>query len=414
MKILSLSTVYPNPREPGLGLFVRARLQALARLAEIRVVAPVAAVDYSSPSGKRFHGRDVPFLRRDGDMETLHPRWLFPPFGTPANVFCLAARLLPTLARIRHRFPFDLIDVHFGYPEGVAGALLALAFHTPFVLTLRGSEPVFARHRFRRTLLAWALRRAAAVIAVSGDLARFAEDHGAAPGRVHTIPNGVDTSLFFPRDRRACRARLGIPPETSLIVCAGELIEAKGHHLAIRAIAELAASGHDIRLVIAGGVARGGNPFDRQLHSLIAESGAGAIVRLAGAVNRAEMAELLAAADVFTLPSFTEGCPNVVLEALACGTPVVASAVGGIPQMLCPGKHGLLVPPRDQQALTAALLHAIGTPWDRAAIARHGGARPWSVVAREVADVIRPLARTPSADTAEEALEMHNVSSTRN
>jgi glycosyltransferase involved in cell wall biosynthesis len=145
-------------------------------------------------------------------------------------------------------------------------------------------------------------------------------------------------------------------------------------------------------------VARGGKPFDQQLRSLVDELGVASFVHLAGAVGRLQLAELLNAADVFTLPSFTEGCPNVVSEALACGAPVVATSVGAIPQMICSERYGLLVPPRDQEALDDALLYAVDSPWDRTAIAKHGGARRWSDVAREVAEALLPLARpVPSA-----------------
>jgi teichuronic acid biosynthesis glycosyltransferase TuaC len=393
MKVLSLSSVYPNTQEPGLGLFVRSRLEGLSGLAELKVVAPTPLLDYSQPNGKWLSRRRSAFHAME-TTEVLRPRWIFPPGGTPANVLCLAARLLPVMARLRKKFLFELIDAHFGYPEGVAAGLLAEAFRVPFIITLRGNEPSFARHWGSRKAMIWALSRAAAVIAVSADLAHFAVQHGAAAAQVYTIGNGVDTDLFYPRDRQACRARLGIEGHTNLIVCAGELIEAKGHHFAVRAAAELRSRGKNVLLIIAGGVARGGKPFDAQLRLLVGELGIERHVRLAGPMNRHQMADLLSAADVFTLPSFTEGCPNVVNEALACGAPVVASAVGAVPQMVASDRYGLVVPPRDQPALTTALSRALDTEWDRAAISIHGRARPWSVVASEVMAVLRQAACT--------------------
>jgi glycosyltransferase involved in cell wall biosynthesis len=260
MKILSLSLVYPNPEEPGLGLFVRARLQALARLAEMKVVAPVAVLDYSNPKQKWFGDRHVPVSRTDEQIEVLHPRWLYPPGGTPWNVLCLVFRLLPTLLLLRRRFRFDLIDAHFGYPEGVVAALLSKILRCPFMVTLRGSEMMFAQYRYRRWCLRWALRQAAAVVTVSEQLRKFAIRMGADPARTRTIPNGIDAQVFYPRDRERCRAHLGIGADTRVIVSAGELIEAKGHHLVIQAARDLVRGGTDVMVLVAGGVARGGRP----------------------------------------------------------------------------------------------------------------------------------------------------------
>jgi teichuronic acid biosynthesis glycosyltransferase TuaC len=391
MKVLSFTLVYPNPREPGLGLFVQARLQELGRLTELKVVAPVATIDYSNPNRKYFRRRDVPLTGTNEQVEVLYPRWIYPPGGTPVNVICLAARLFGLFLRVRKTFPFELLDVHFGYPEGVAGALLAWAFGVPFVVTLRGSEPVFAGYRRRRLCLQWALRRADAVIAVSEDLRRFAIELGTPAERASTITNGVDTNVFFPRDREACRARLGLPAAMRLIVCAGELIEAKGHHLAIQAVADLVSGGLDVSLVIAGGVARGGPRYDAHLRSMIARLGMEKRIRLAGAVGRDELAELLTAADVFTLPSYREGCPNVINEALACGTPVVATAVGAVPQLIPSEDYGFIVEPGRQEPLTAALARAINKPWDRTAISVWGSRRSWKAVAQELMDVLRPV-----------------------
>src|SRR5579864_5719366 len=123
LRVLSLSMVYPNPREPGLGPFVRARLQHLQRAAQVKVIAPVAVTDYAA---KRF--RFVPpaqASRRDNQVEVFHPGWVYPPGGTPVNVLCLLGRIVTPVARIRKNFPFQVIDAHFGYPEGVVAAHLA-------------------------------------------------------------------------------------------------------------------------------------------------------------------------------------------------------------------------------------------------------------------------------------------------
>jgi glycosyltransferase involved in cell wall biosynthesis len=399
MRILSLSLVYPNPSEPGLGLFVRSRLQAMAEQAELKVIAPIPVLDYSNPKGKLLRPRTFPESRWDGPIEVFHPRWVFPPNGTPLNVLCLFARLQGLVRRIRKDFPFDLIDAHFGYPEGAAAALLAGVFGVPFTITLRGNETMFAGFFARRAAMRQAFRRAARVIGVSDDLRQFAVAEGTPERNAITIPNGVDTELFFPRDREAARAKHGLPAGRKVIVSAGELIEAKGHHLVAEALNVLLQQGVDAELLIVGGTARGGPRFEESLRRRVAELGLNERVRFIGFVERSGMAELLSAADIFCLSSYTEGWPNVVNEALACGTPVVASRVGGVPAMLASEQYGLMVPPRDLAALQQALGAALRRPWDRTAIAAWGGRRTWRLVAREVIESMQ--AATGSTGAAE-------------
>jgi teichuronic acid biosynthesis glycosyltransferase TuaC len=391
MKILSLSSVYPNPAEPGLGLFVRSRLQHVAASTEVKVIAPIPILDYSNPSKRIFRPRTFPIARWDGPVEVFHPRWLFPPQGTPLNVACQFLRLLPLVRRLRSDFAFDLIDAHFGYPEGVVAGLLSAVFRTPYTITLRGSETMFASYRYRRYVMRWALRRAAHIITVSDDLRQFAIAEGVPAARATTIPNGIDPETFYSRDPQQMRLTHGFPAGRRIILTAGELIEAKGHHLVIQALQRLLERGLDAGLVVVGGTARGGPRYEHRLHRLVADLGLAERVRFIGWVDRAGLAELLCAADLFCLASFTEGWPNVVNEALACGTPVVASRVGGIPAMLPKQRFGFMVPPQDVAALTDALERGLLTSWDRSAIAAWGRSRSWTDVAREVLTVQRRL-----------------------
>ncbi len=387
LNVLSLSTVYPNPLEPGLGLFVRDRLAHLGRVENVKVIAPVPMINYGLK--KVLKRAAIPRSCQEGPVEVLRPTWFYPPGGTPATPAALFVRLLGLVMRLRRRFPIDMIDAHFAYPEGVAAALLSGSLGCPFTITLRGSEPVFSQSRPRRACIAWAVRRASRIVAVSRPLGDFAVELGADRSRVTVIPNGIDTATFHPRDRSECRTKHGIPADGKLILSAGELIEAKGHHMVIRAVQGLAERGIAAQAIIAGGVARGGRPYDRELRQLVAGLGLVRSVRFAGWVDRDSLAELAAAADVVCLASYTEGWPNVVHEALACGTPVVASAVGSVPDMIPSERYGLVVPARNQDALTNALCDALQRSWNRAEIASWGQARSWDCVAGEVAAVMR-------------------------
>lgn len=395
MKVLSLSGVYPNPDEPGLGPFVRARLQSLAKYAEVKVIAPIPALDYSHPQHQVFRRRHFPLRRMDGAIEVFHPRWLFPPFGTPLNIACQFSRLLPLAARIRREFRFDLIDAHFCYPEGSAAALLATVFGVPFTITLRGSETMFDGFRYRRAAMTAALRRAAAVVAVSDELRAFALSRGADPGRTRTVPNGIDPEVFHFQDPAAMRRRHNLPIGRRLLLTAGELIEAKGHHLVAVALRSVLARGIDAELWIAGAAAHGGPQFEHILRKQVRNAGLDSRVRFLGWVEQREMSELLSAADLFCFASYTEGWPNVVNEALACGAPVVVTQVGGVAAMLPSSNYGTIVPQGNPAALEEAIFRSLDRNWDRPAISAWGRSRSWDAVAREVVDVFLHAVEKP-------------------
>jgi len=381
IKVLSLATVYPTDLEPALGSFIRTRLQHMAVIAEILVVAPMPVFNYARPRKLRC-GRTA-VSRRDEAMEVIRPRWIYPPFGGAWNAIFLFFQLLVPILRLRRRFQFQVIDAHFAHPEGVAAALLAAVFRCPFMVTLRGSEQLHGRRWLRRRWMGWTLRRASRVIAVSERLRQFAIALGAPASRTVTIPNGIDTCVYHPYDQNPGRAEYAVAPLHRLIVSAGHLIELKGHHRIIRAVRGLLDGGADVMLLIAGGRGRA-EDYAPMLRREIAALGLGERVRLVGHLAPASLARLIAAADVFCLASSREGWPNVVHEALACGTPVVAADVGAVPEMIPSEQFGIVVPPGDVTALENGLRQALSRQWDRAAIAAWGRMRSWQQVASEV------------------------------
>ena len=391
LSILSLACAYPNPLQPQVGTFVQRRLRHLARLARIRVVSPVPIFQYGAPAGTRIRiGRNgCPPVRQDGDIQVIHPRWFYPPFSGALTPCWLSAQIVYPLIRLKRDFPFMLIDTHFGYPDGIAGGLLSMALRVPFTMTLRGNEPSHARSGPIRQAMGWAVRRAARVFTVSERLRQFAIALGGDPAKVKTIPNGVDTDIFYPREKAACRVRHGLDTQIPLILSAGALIERKGHHRVVRAVTALAAARVKVQLAIAGGAGPEGNCGPEIRRAISAASLQN--VRLLGPVSAVEMAELMSAADVLCLASTREGWPNVVNEALACGTPVVATDVGAVADMLPDPRYGLVVPVNDQAALDGAVRQAIQMDWDRSLIAAWGQRRSWDQVAREVLEEMRSL-----------------------
>jgi teichuronic acid biosynthesis glycosyltransferase TuaC len=379
-RILSLSCVFPNPADPSFGLFVRARLNRLAQAAEVKVIAPIARIDFATAVRARFGRRGIPFRRRDGDLEVLHPAWTYPPGGFAINPILLFQRVLPLAWRLRRRFDFQVIDSHFGFPDGIAAALLSRTLGIPFTITLRGSEVVHAEYRWRRKMMAWSMRKASRVFAVSERLRQFALALGAESGRAKTIPNGVDPACFHPRDREQSRRRHRIETGAKIVLSAGNLIELKGHHRVARAVAGLRKRGLAFELWIAG---RGGR-YESELRRQIAELGVEENVRLLGVLPAEELADLMSASDVVCLASSREGWPNVVHEAMACGTPVVATNVGAVEEIVGGAGHGIVVPPGDAEALEQALFDAFQQQWDREAIRTWAHSRTWDHVTAEL------------------------------
>jgi glycosyltransferase involved in cell wall biosynthesis len=359
-------------------------LQAVAEQGvELKILSPQPILDYSRAKRRWIGSRLLPRQRWDGKVEVFHPYWGYPPFGGALNGILLFISLVIPVLRLKKHFDFKLIDAHFAHPDGVAAALAAWISGRPFIVTLRGNETMHSRKLVRGALIGWVLRRASRVVTVSERLKLFAINAGARLERVTTISNGIDASVFYPRDREASRRRFQIDPGETLVVSAGALIERKGHHRIVRALKPLVASGRNIRLLIAGTPGREGN-FEAEIEQTVNECDMSTRVHLLGHVNQQDLPMLMSAADIFCLASSREGWPNVVHEAMGCGTPVVATDIGGIPEMVPSGEYGCVVPPGDQGALELALEEATNRNWDRDAIAKWAHSRSWEKVAMEV------------------------------
>ena len=384
LRILTLSTVFPNPGQPGRGRFVQERIRHMAAGADITVIAPVPFFDY------RRLSRAEPCVqeRQDDRLSILHPRWFYLPLLAGLNPLWLCLRLIGPTRRLRRLFRYHIIDSHFGFPDGCAAALLAWLFRCPFTITLRGSEVLHARYALRRFALRLAFGRAGRIITVSERLRQFAITLGAEPARVKVIPNGVDTARFFARDRVESRKKYGLPLDRKIVLSAGHLIELKGHHRVIRAIGEARAEGIDADLLIVGG-AGDAQSYEPEIRRAMSNSDLERNVRFLGEVPQDVLAELMSAADVFCLASSREGWPNVVHESLACGLPVVATNVGAIPEMIPSERYGLIVQVGDSSQLQRALREALTRNWDREAIAVWGQARSWTHVAKDVLEEMR-------------------------
>lgn len=357
-RILTFTTLYPNNVAPSHGVFVENRLRHLVASGQVsaRIVAPVPWFPSAAPIFGRYAGyaRTARRSERFG-LAIEHPRYpVLPKLGMSAAPLLLFLATLPLLRRLRAEEDFDLIDAHYFYPDGVAAALLGRALGKPVVITARGTDiNLIPRHALPRRMIGWAGRQAAGMIAVSEALRRAMIEIGLPAHRIRMLRNGVDLTMFRATARDETRRALGLAGPALLSV--GHLIERKGHDRVIGALAELPG----FTLLIAGD-----GPERAALEALAAAQGVGDRVRFLGAVPHDTLARIYSAADALVLASSREGWPNVLLEAMACGTPVVASNVWGAPELVCDPAAGVLMPALSAEGVVAgvkALFDALPT-----------------------------------------------------
>ena len=362
--------------QPRHGIFIEHRIGHVAQGGdEIRVVAPVPWF----PSGHAVFGRYGEFARvprhdeRRG-ITITHPRYPLIPKLARATPALMVAAIAPHIARIRRDFDFDVIDSYYLYPDGVAASLLAARFDVPVVLTALGSDvSLIAQARPERRMILAATERAAAVTAVCGALRDELVAIGAPGERVHVVEHGVDLDLFRPpEDRAGLRRRLGIDAPTVLI--AGHLIPLKGQDFAIRAIARLPG----VRLLIAGH-----GPSEAAYRALADDLGVADRATFLGHVDQAQLVDLYGAVDVVANCSEREGISNVLLEALACGTPLVATPVWGSPEVVRVPEAGVLTAGRTDAAIAEGIARLLGDLPDRGATRVYAERYDWRETGRQ-------------------------------
>lgn len=358
------------------------RLAAMAAREEVRVVAPVP----SFPLVTRFRGWPGPPVEDWQGLAVHRPRFLYLPGVWKSLDGRLYARgLRRWLGRFVADWQPDVLDAHFEWPDGVGVALLAKRLGLPYAITLRGKIYPCLEAPPQRRQCAEALGGAAAVISVNAPMAEIARRLGAPADRVHVIPNGVDVVRFRPADRSAARRELGLPEQGRLLVTVAHLGQRKGHRETIQALARLPA---DVRLVLVGGDPEGGRSR-RELQGLARRLRLDGRVSMVGPQPYDVVPLYFNAADVSVLASWREGCPNVVLESLASGTPVVASDVGGVSAMIEDGGNGKIVPPRQVEPLAKAIQTVLDSPPSPQQVRNSPAVRSWENVATAVCEVLR-------------------------
>jgi glycosyltransferase involved in cell wall biosynthesis len=372
IRILTLSSLFPNPEQPLHGLFVAERLRHLLASGEVEaeIVAPVPWF----PIQSRMFGRYARFARVPAESSwegrrVLHPRHLvIPGPGWYLTPLLMAHSLRPVLTRLLAQgHGFEIIDAHYYYPDGVAAALLGSWLRKPVVITARGTDvTLIPTHALARRWILWAARHSAASIAVSANLKERMIEIGVEPGKITVLRNGVDLDRFRPIDREAARKRIGV--RGPMLLSVGNLIELKGHHLAIEAVARLP----EWELLIVGD-----GPLRSWLQHRAIDLRCSDRVRLVGTMPQERLIDYYNAADILVLASSREGMANVLLEAAACGTPIIATQVGGNGEVVSTPEMGRLMTERSAAAIEAAVHHLAANPCDRQRIREHARCLGW-------------------------------------
>ena len=346
IKILLFSSLYPSSVRPSHGIFVETRLKHLLASDEIevQVVAPVPWFPSTySGFGEWSLLAKIPHHELWNNVFVSHPRYFLPPkIGMNLAPFLMAIFCIPSLRRLQKSFDFDIIDAHFYYPDGVAAALIAKYFGKPFVVTARGSDiNLISQYRIPRSLIIWAAHKAQASIGVCNALISRLENLGADPSKLLVLRNGVDLNLFSPLDKVEARKNLGLM-NGNLLLSVGNLIDLKGHDIAIKALQYIPG----VNLAIIGK----GKLLD-ELKDLALRLGVHERVQFVGPVIQQSLSQWYSAADILVLCSSREGWANVLLESMSCGTPVIATAVGGTPEVVQSDHVGRLMSARTPECL---------------------------------------------------------------
>ena len=394
MRILAFTQLYPTPLQQALSPFNRQQFAELARMHELRVIRPIP---WQIAMMQRLRGQALEVQPpTNGSIKVQYPTYYyFPRFRTDLFGPCLESSVRRSVERTIESYRPDVLLTSWAHPDGWATLQFGRRAGLPVVLKVLGSDVLVLAKGRRRQPTAETLAGVDRVIAVSEDLAREVVQLGAPVDRVHVVPEGLDTTIFSPGDQSAARARLGLPPHGKMILFVGNLLKSKGAVDVVRACALLRDRGIPFfcRLVGQGNDA---SVVERAIHS----SNLGDRVVCAGARPHSELADWFRSCDVVTLPSYSEGIPNVLREAISCGKPFVSTRVGGIPEITDPS-FGMLVPPGSTSELADGLARFLEkTPCvDPDIVSRFN--ITWKESARRLAEHLEAAVHSHAADSAE-------------
>jgi teichuronic acid biosynthesis glycosyltransferase TuaC len=386
MRILTLATLFPAACRPNFGIFVERQTSALTAVRDVAVtvVNPVGIAPWPlSQFGEQAILRNLPNQEQWGELDVYRPQFTaVPKFGGRFNPAAIAKAVLPLAKKMHAQMGFDIIDAEFFYPDGPAAMRLSQALGIPYTIKARGSDiHHWGAQSGCAAQILEAADKAAGLLAVSGALKADMVALGMDAAKIRVHYTGLDQTRFLPRDRVTEKAKLGI--SGPLILSVGALIPRKGQDLLIAALPSLP----DAMLMLAG---KGESEND--FRALAAELGVADRVAFLGSVPHDDLPALFAAADIMALVSASEGLANAWVEALACGTPIIASDVGGIRELVKTPEAGRIVA-RTPQAIAAAVHDILANPPSHEAVAANVSAFSWDENARQLAAFFRDVVR---------------------
>jgi glycosyltransferase involved in cell wall biosynthesis len=361
LNVLMLSTLFPDISRPNFGVFVERQARELASRpeADVTVIAPVGLPPWPlSLAGRYAPLRALPRKERWRELTVYRPTFpIIPKFGGRTNVSTMTRAILPLVRRLHAEKPFDVIDASFFFPDGPVAQRLSKALGIPYSVKARGADiHYWGTQSATRKMVRQAADGAAGLLAVSDAMRRSMARMGIDADKIRVHYTGVDLDTFELTDRAAAKAALDF--NGPVILSVGALIPRKGQDLLVRALPHLP----DVTLLLAGQ-----GQYRRVLESLAQELGVERRIGFLGSVPHHKLPRIFAAADVMALPSESEGLANAWVEALACGTPIVISDVGGARELLDRPEAGRIVD-RDPEAIADAIRAILDNPPSQAAV----------------------------------------------
>lgn len=389
IRVLSLSTLFPSAARPSLGQFVARQTQAVAARPDVEVVM-VHPLAMAPPPFQRFLSSPaelaLPASAHEWGAQVHYPRFItIPRFGARLNPALIARAVLPLARRLHAEHAFDVVDAQFFWPDGPAAARIAAALGLPLSIKARGSDiHYWGAIGFARSAMVGAGHQAAGLLAVSNALRQDMIALGMPEERIAVHYTGLDHARFRPLPRAEARAASSaiVAGDGPLLVTVGNLIPIKGQALVIEALSRIPGA----RLVIAGK-----GPEEARLKDLANALNLADRVHFAGNLAPDALADLLCAADAMVLPSEREGLANAWIEALACGTPLVITDVGGAREVVASDTAGRIAA-RNPQAIADAVNALLACPPDQTAVAAHAARFSWTANAEQLAVHWRRLA----------------------
>lgn len=378
-RLVVFSTLFPNSKQANAGVFIKERMFRVAQHLPLIVVAPTpwfpgqSLIRLIKP---HFRPNIEKFEVQDG-INVYHPRFIsIPGYFKWLDGYFLAFSCYFLMKKLKKEFQFSIIDSHFAYPDGFAATKLGKWLSIPVTITLRGTEVRHLRTKSLKLYLKKAFFSANKIFAVSSSLKQEALHVGVPDDKVVVIGNGVDSQKFYPFDKHKARQKLSLQSADKVMITVGGLVERKGFHRVIELMPRLLKKYPSLHYLIIGGSSAEGD-WSHKLKVMVKDLKLEQQVTFLGVIAPEEIKNSLSAADIFVLATRNEGWANVILEAMACGLPVIATDVGGNAEVVKNNDIGTIVPFGEADKLEQAIDHALQKNWSKETIIHYANDNSW-------------------------------------